>query len=268
MAERRRDRLRARRDAELRHGRPSCVRTVSGEMKSSRPIDSFECPSASSRSTSRSRGVSPRSWAGSPGSVHRRGRVDVHASARDRPERAHERGKRRVLEHVAAGAGVEHLVSTAPRRIRSRRHRRLGRRPRDAPDDGGAGKTGHAQVEHGESRPLRLHERDGFVPVSRSPHDPETLQLEKARDALEHGRMVVGDDTRGPGRNGAHGPVVGHRPPKLRGWRDAEAALGAVAARVRLPGGRAARLSALRRGGRRGRGVASSSTAGRTRSRC
>ena len=36
----------------------TCVRTVSGEMKSSLPISSFVFPSASSRSTSRSRWVS------------------------------------------------------------------------------------------------------------------------------------------------------------------------------------------------------------------
>ena len=50
--------------------------------------------------------------------------------------------------------------------------------------------------------------------------------------------------------------VVGRRRTKLRRSSDAEAALGAVAARLRLSGRRAAGLSALRGGRRRGRGDA------------
>ena len=89
---------------------PSWVRAVSGEMKSSRPIVSFEWPSARRRRTSRSLAVRPSSRAGrgADEDVGERG-IDVHPAGGDGLERADERVERRVLEHEAAGAGVQRL---------------------------------------------------------------------------------------------------------------------------------------------------------------
>ena len=85
-------------------------------MNSSLPISSFEFPSASSRSTSRSRCVRFSHLLGRGGAREdaREDRIDVRPAGRDELDRPHDLGERRLLEHEPARAGVERLGQQRP----------------------------------------------------------------------------------------------------------------------------------------------------------
>ena len=173
---------------------PSCVRAVSGEMKSSRPIDSFEWPSASSRSTSRSRG----GQAELPGrgcaddDVGER-RIDVHPAVR-RPSRARGRARRAGASLSTNPRAPASSASSGARVTETRVDDAcaLRRRPATWRTTAAPRESGHPHVEDRERRTLRLDQRDRLLAVPGAADDPIAL---RARDSARCSR-APGDGRR------------------------------------------------------------------------
>ena len=191
----------------------TCVRTVSGEMKSVLPMASFELPSARSRSTSRSRCVrfSTLSRRRAAGDDAREDRVDVRAALRDELDRADDLRERRLLEDEPARAGVE--------RLREERAVAVGGVEDDAglrrvaargAGDLDAGHARHAQVEERDHRLVLADRLERLLAVAILARDRDPAGRQHLGDGLHDGRMVVGDEA-GDRPGLGHGDGSGHR---------------------------------------------------------
>ena len=190
----------------------TCASTVRSEMKSRRPTASFERPSATRASTSRSRSerLVDRIGLAPPREQPRDDRrVDDRLARGQAPERLDEDGRvgDALLEEVAGALGA--LLEQPHREarldvLREHEHRHVGMALADSLGGDDAlvrARRGHADVDDRAVGPLgrdRVHER---VDLAYLGDDVEARVGQHADDPLAGEHHVLGDDD-------AHGPSL------------------------------------------------------------